>query len=334
MRGYAPGEQPRPGERVVKLNTNEAPWPPSPRVEAAIRAVSTDRLRRYPDPRATALREAAARRHGLTAEHVLAGNGSDDVLTVLIRTFVTPGATVAAPWPTYSLYPTLCQIQGASFRGVPWRDGWRLPADALLDGEPAAIFVANPNAPSGTSVPADELAALADRLENRPLLIDEAYADYADFDCVAVIERHPNVIVSRSLSKGFALAGMRVGYALAHPDVVAEMDKVRDSYNLDALAQAAGTAALEDLDYARQMWSHVRSERGRVSETLAGLGFELTQSRANFVLAARDDAPDLFAHLKRAGVLVRHWDTPDLRQYLRVTIGTTKENDAFLDVLM
>ena len=334
MSGYVPGEQPAGGGgRLVKLNTNEASFPPSPRVVEAVRGVTADALRRYPPPRSDAFRQAAARRHGVDVDRVLAGNGSDDVLTMIVRTFVPPGGTVAAPWPTYSLYPTLCQIQGATFTPVPWRDGWRLPADALVNAAADAVFLANPNAPSGTVVPADELADLADRLSPRPLLIDEAYADYAQGDCVSLVAGHANVIVSRSLSKGFALAGLRVGYATARPEVVAAMDKVRDSYNLDAVAQAAGAAALGDLAYYEPLWRDVRRERERLTDGLRELGFDVPDSHGNFVLARRDDAADLFVKLRDRGVLVRRWDAPGLADCLRITVGTTGENAAVLDAL-
>ena len=333
MSGYVPGEQPAGGGPFAKLNTNEASFPPSPRVVEAVRNVTADALRRYPPPRSDAFRQAAARRHGVEADRVLAGNGSDDVLTVIVRTFVPAGGTVVAPWPTYSLYPTLCQIQGARFAPVPWRDGWRLPADALADARADAVFLANPNAPSGTVVDSGELADLADRLSPRPLLIDEAYADYAEGDCVSLVAGHANVIVSRSLSKGFALAGLRVGYAVARPEVVAAMDKVRDSYNLDAVAQAAGAAALDDLSYYEPLWREARGERERLTIGLRRLGFDVPDSHGNFVLARRDDAAALFGKLRERGVLVRRWDAPGLADCLRITVGTAQETAAVLDAL-
>ena len=332
LAAYVPGEQPA-GGRVVKLNTNEAAFDPSPAVIEAVRRVTAEQLRRYPPPRSDALREAAARRHGVGVDRVLAGNGSDDVLTMIVRTFVPPGGVVAAPWPTYSLYPALCQIQGARFAPVPWRDGWRLPAEALLATGPSAVFLANPNAPSGTAVPAEDVADLARRLGDRLLLIDEAYADYAGADCVKLVADHANAVVSRSLSKGFALAGLRVGYALGHPAAIAAMDKVRDSYNLDAVAQAAGAAALGDLPYYEARWREARAERDRLAGRLAGLGFEVPPSRANFLLARRPDAAGLPALLRGRDVLVRHWDAPGLCDCLRVTVGTRGENDALLDAL-
>ena len=335
MHGYAPGEQPGAGQKFVKLNTNEAPYPPSPAVMEAIRSVPADRLRAYPDPTAAAFRRVAAAHHGLSPQNVIAANGSDDVLTILTRTYVPPGGVVAAPWPTYSLYPTLCEIQGAKFHRVPWRDGWTLPADELLAADANAIYLANPNAPSGTLVPAEQIANLAARFDG-VVLVDEAYAEYAGVCCASLIAEHPNVVVSRTLSKGYALAGLRLGYALADAGVIEQMDKVRDSYNVDALAQAAAVAALRDQAHARDIWRRVVDERERLTRELAELGFELTDSRANFLLARHAEHPDagsLYRGLKSRGVLVRYWDNDDMRPYLRVTVGTPAENDAFLDAL-
>ena len=333
MHGYAPGEQPAAGQRVVKLNTNESPLPPSPKVLAAIRDLTADRLRTYPPPTSLPFRETAARHHGLSPDNVIAGNGSDDILTILTRTFVPSGGTVASPWPTYSLYPTLCEIQGATFQPVPWRDGWSLPADALLAAEADAIYLPNPNAPSGTLVAAEELADLARRFDG-VLLIDEAYVDFAESDCVHLLRDHENVVVSRTFSKGYALAGLRFGYALAHADVIAGMMKVKDSYNVDALAQVAAVAALQDQEHAQNIWRHVREERGRMATALRRLGFSMPPSHANFLLIRRDgDAGDLYRGLKRRGVLVRYWDTPEMRPDLRVTVGTVQENNALLAAL-
>lgn len=332
MTGYVPGEQPKAGERVVKLNTNEAAFGPSERVLEAIRNVSAEDLRRYPSPASDLFRAAVAERHKVKAEQVIAGNGSDDILTIVTRAYVPPGGRVAAPWPTYSLYPMLCAIQGAEFAPVDWGENWSLPVEALLKQKANAIYLANPNAPSGTFVPSEEIARLAERFEGL-LLVDEAYADYAESDCVGLLADYENVIISRTLSKGYALAGLRLGYALAHPAVIEQLNKVRDSYNVDVIAQHAGAAALRDREHAQRLWQHVREERQRVTTALTDLGFDVLSSQANFVFARRKDAPELFAELKRRGVLVRWWDKPDLREFLRITIGTAQENTAVLAAL-
>ena len=229
--GYTPGEQPAPGARVVKLNTNENPYPPSPRVMDAVRAVPPHALQRYPGPMADDFRAAAARVLDVAPEAVIAGNGSDDILTIATRTFLAPGDALAYPEPTYSLYPVLASLQDARIVAVPWGPGWSLPTDALLATGASgarAIYLANPNAPSGTAVPVAAIEALARSFEGA-LLVDEAYADFADDNCLDLARRLPNVIVSRTMSKSYALAGVRFGFAIAHPDLIREMVKVKDS---------------------------------------------------------------------------------------------------------
>ncbi len=329
---YQPGEQPPAGRQVVKLNTNEASFDVPPAVLKAA-AVSADHLRKYPDPRSTRLRQAIADRHGLTPEHILVGNGSDDILTILIRTFIAPGGTAAFPWPTYSLYPTLLQIQGASASMVEWANHWKLPAEALLAAGADAVFLANPNAPSGTLIDPADVASLATAMGDTPLLVDEAYADYAEQDCVDLVTSHENVIVSRSFSKGFALAGLRLGYAVSRPETIRQMDKVRDSYNVDAVAQAVGEAALAEADYFETQRRQVVKRRNALAEALTTLGFDVTPSHGNFLFARHAQAGRLHGDLHDRGIFVRYWDKPGLDDALRITVGTTRENQALLDAL-
>jgi histidinol-phosphate aminotransferase len=335
MTGYTPGEQPRPGDPIVKLNTNESPYPPSPRVLDAIRNVPADALRRYPSPTADQFRGVAARVHGVNPGSILAGNGSDDILQIALRTYCGAGDVLASPEPTYSLYPVLAELADVQFVTVPWGPDWSLPADALLATHPQAIFFANPNAPSGTFAPEDEVRGLASRTAAL-VLVDEAYVDFADDNCLNLVLRHENVLITRTLSKGYGLAGLRFGYAIGHPAVIAEMTKVKDSYNCDALAIAAACAALEDQAYARQQWQKVRSERVRVGRELTRRGFDVIPSHANFVLARVPDAvgaQSVYEGLKAARVLVRFFDRPGLNDKLRMTIGTPGENDALLSAL-
>ncbi len=321
------------GSGVVKLNTNENPYPPPAAVMRAIAGVAGEALRLYPDPTAAAFREVAARRHGVRPEQVIAGNGSDDILTILLRTFVPAGGRVAYPTPTYSLYKTLAQIQGAAVAEVPWRASWGLPADDLAATDASLTFVVNPNAPSGTIVERRELAALADRLPG-VLVVDEAYADFADGDAMPLVDRHPNVVVTRSLSKGYSLAGLRFGYAVAGEAVVEQMMKVKDSYNVDALAQAAATAALVHAADAEQTWRDVRRDRQTLADGLARLGFDVTPSHANFLLVKPPaDAATLYRQLKSRGLLVRHFATPGLSDLLRITVGTPEQVARLLSTL-
>jgi histidinol-phosphate aminotransferase len=334
MVGYVPGEQPRPGDKIIKLNTNENPYPPSPRVLAAIRGLDAEWLRRYPDPTAAVFRETAARVHGVAPEMIIAGNGSDDILAIAVRTFVGPGERIAWPDPTYSLYPVLAEIGEARSLTVPWEEGWRLPVRALAASGARAVFFANPNAPSGTLVPPETVGELA-RQTDGVLLVDEAYVDFADGDCLSLLADCPNLIVSRTLSKGYSLAGLRFGYALAAPALVSQMMKVKDSYNCDALAIAAAQAALLDRTHARAGWEKVRAERVRLTAELERLGWRVVPSQANFLLAAvpGGDGGAVYRALKHKGILVRHFDTPSLSGMVRITVGRRDENDALLDAV-
>lgn len=334
LAGYLPGEQPAPGECVVKLNTNENPFPPSPKVMQVIRQIDPDLLRRYPNPTADTFRRAAAKVLGVEMDMIIAGNGSDDILTIATRTFVPPGGILAFPDPTYSLYPVLARLQEARFAAVPWKEDWSLPIDALLAAKADAIYVANPNAPSGTFVPPASIDKLARKFAGL-VLIDEAYVDFADANCLSLVKEHDNVVISRSFSKSYCLAGLRFGYAVAQPQVIQQMMKVKDSYNCDALSIAAATAAIEDQEYAAGTWRYVRAERDRVFRELQKLGWQVLPSQANFILATVPDGQGLRAYqaLKQRGILVRYFDVPALRDKLRISIGTTQDNDALLEAI-
>lgn len=332
MAGYTPGEQPQ-GGGVIKLNTNENPYPPSARVREAIAACATDDVRLYPDPMANALREAAARRYDLPRDCIVAGNGSDDLLAIIMRACIDPGDTVAYPHPTYSLYDTLVEIAGARVVHVPW------PADYALPEELAAIdarvtIVCNPNAPSGTFVAVDDLAALARRLSGL-LVVDEAYVDFAADSALRLVPQHDNVVVLRTLSKSFSLAGMRIGLGFGPAPVIAELCKVKDSYNLSRVSIAAGVAALADYDAMRAHVACVAATRARLTDGLRRLGYDVPTSHTNFVLARKagvDQRPVLEA-LKRRRILVRHFATPELRDALRISVGTDEEIDALLKAM-
>jgi histidinol-phosphate aminotransferase len=331
MEGYVPGEQPSPGTRVVKLNTNENPFPPSEKVMQAIRETTSESLRRYPPPTADGFRRAAAKVLGVTPDAILAGNGSDDILTIATRTFIPPGGTLAFPDPTYSLYPVLAQLEDAKAVTVPWEADWSLPVEALLETKASAIYLANPNAPSGTWVPPSKVAALAEEFSGL-LLVDEAYADFAEGNCLSLVERFANVVVTRTLSKAYSLAGLRFGFAVAKPAVIEQMMKVKDSYNCDALSQIAATAAIQDQEYAQRVWEHVKTERQRLTDGLLQIGWKILPSQANFVLASSPagDGKATYLGLKSQGILVRYFDLPGLKDKVRITVGTVQENNALL----
>jgi histidinol-phosphate aminotransferase len=332
MAGYVPGEQPRDGE-FIKLNTNENPYPPSPRVAEAIVQGLDGRLRRYPDPVGTAFREAAARLHGVSPDMVLAGNGSDDLLTIITRAFAGPGDMVLYPTPSYILYRTLAELQNARDVMVPFEPDWSLKPEFFAHPEARLAFLANPNSPSGTSLPAEAVRQLAEALPC-PLVVDEAYADFADTDCVALAGTCPNVIVLRTLSKGYGLAGLRLGYLLASPEIVEGLTKVKDSYNCDTLSLLGGTAALDDQPYLEQTRTRIRTTRARLTTALRGLGYEVPESQANFVWCqGGPPAADVYARLKERHILVRLMRYPGQADGLRVTVGTDAEIDQFLDTL-
>ena len=319
------------GERVVKLNTNENPFPPSPKVMQAVHEIEAEMLRRYPNPTADGFREAAAKVHGISMDMIIAGNGSDDILSIAMRTFLGPADLVAFAAPTYSLYPVLADLGEVKWATVPWGPEWGLPIDALLALKPKGIFLANPNAPTGTCVAISKIKELLTRFSGM-VLIDEAYADFAGENCVGLLPEHENLVISRTLSKGYSLAGLRFGYGMGQASVIAEMMKVKDSYNCDAIAVCAATAAVLDQEYAKQAWEHIRSERERLSAELGAMGWKVLPSRANFVLATAPDGDGKSAYLglKAQGILVRYFDKPGLQDKIRITVGTSQENNALL----
>jgi histidinol-phosphate aminotransferase len=336
MSGYVPGEQPRDGA-FVKLNTNENPYPPSPRVFDALRdALTGDRLRRYPDPTGVQFRQTAGRVLGVDPDGVLIGNGSDDVLTIVTRAFVPEGGLIASPTPSYLLYRTLADLQGARFQTVPFKADWDLPESWPVE-QAHLTFVANPNSPSGTMVGRKRLERLAAELKG-PLVVDEAYADFADDNALALTKpngRSPGVIVSRTFSKYYSLAGIRFGFAVTDPAVVRELLKVKDSYNCDVLSLTAATAALEDQDYYRSLRAKILATRGRMTEALGRLGFVIPPSQANFVWCRRDDRPvkPLYEELKKRCILVRYMNYEGSGDGLRITVGTDVEADRLLEEL-
>jgi histidinol-phosphate aminotransferase len=334
MTGYTPGEQPGPGERVIKLNTNENPYPPSPRVMEAIRALDPEHLRRYPNPTSDAFRVAAARALGVTPDMILAGNGSDEILSLVVRAFLGPGEILAYPDPTYSLYPVLARIGEVKVVEIPWGPGWELPVAPLCASGARAIFFANPNAPSGTLVRAERVRALAAGFAG-VVLVDEAYVDFADEDSLPLLAECPNLIVTRTLSKGYSLAGLRFGWAVAAPATIAQLSKVKDSYNCDALSIVAAIAALEDREHAARTWQLVRSERARLSDELARRGWQVIPSTANFLLAScpGGDGHAVYAALKTRGILVRFFEKAGLSDKVRITVGSPDQNDALLAAL-
>ncbi|MCX8071672.1 MAG: histidinol-phosphate transaminase [Candidatus Binatia bacterium] len=330
---YVPGEQPQ--ERgFIKLNTNENPYPPSPRVLEAIRTAANEDLRLYPDPSARAVREVAAERYGVSPEQILVGNGSDELLSLVVRACVDHGDVVAYPHPTYSLYDTLVQIQTGRIQRVPYGKDFCLP-DGLEEMRPKLVFICHPNSPSGTAVEIDRIRALASRLPATLVVVDEAYVDFASASALPLIQELPNIVVLRTLSKSFSLAGLRIGLAVGRSQMIAELGKLKDSYNVDRLAIVGARAALEDYAWMQENVRRIRSTRERLIAALRSLGFEVPQSEANFVLARRrgERLDPLYRALRERRILVRYFDTPELEDALRITVGTDTEVDALVAAL-
>ncbi len=333
MDGYVPGEQPT-DPKVVKLNTNENPYPPSPRVMEAIARVTPDQLRRYPHPLGEMFRQTAAKVFSVRPEQIICGNGMDDLLNLVVRAFTGPEAALVYPVPTYSLYPCLARIQTAPVREIPWGPDYALPLRALVEARGGATILANPNAPTGTFTPIEQVAALADALDG-VLCVDEAYVDFAEANCLELARSRPNVLVMRTLSKGYSLAGLRFGFAVGDERLISGLMKVKDSYNVDAIAIVAAAAAVADQDYHRQNRQKVIAERERLAKALATLGLPVLPSQSNFLFAraTRPPAERLYESLKARGILVRYFNHEGTRDFLRITVGTPEQNDTLIAAL-
>jgi histidinol-phosphate aminotransferase len=332
--GYVPGEQlNRPD--IIKLNTNENPYPPSPRVLRALREVDGEMLRKYPDPLARAFRRACAERYACPDESwVIAGNGMDELLSIAVRVFVEPGSAAIAPYPTYTLYDVLLRLHGARLTYLDLDESFRL-TEAHFSAKGPLFFLTRPNAPTGVSCPRAEVERLCASFPGI-VLIDEAYVDFADDSCMDLPLRYPNAVVMRTFSKSFSLAGMRIGVAVARPEIIGAFLKMKDSYNLDVLSQMAGLAAMEDYDYMRHNANRVREERSRLRAALLDLGFEVPESQSNFLLARWTRSPGaktLHEQLRDRGILVRYFGERRLEDRLRITVGSAGECAALVNAL-
>ena len=348
LEAYVPGEQPR-MSGLIKLNTNENPYPPSPRVLAAVREAADQRLRLYPNPTAQPLRARLARLHRCTPDCIFVGNGSDECLALAVRAFVEPvrargrtrsdGRTLVQYFtPSYSLYPVLADIHGATRHPVPLDGDFGIPSLARLKRErlwrfdAALTLVTTPNAPSGRGYTTADLAALC-RTQRGVVVLDEAYVDFADEHALRLARRYPHVIVARTFSKAYSLCFQRVGYAVGHPALIEALDKIRDSYNVNGLAQVAALATLDHLPYYRRNIRKVIATREVLARQLAALGFEVLPSQTNFLLVRPPHFPARawLERLRARKILVRWFDAPDVRDYLRITVGTDAEAAALVE---
>jgi len=334
MAGYVPGEQPQDDE-FIKLNTNEHPYPASPAVARAVQEAVRRGLQKYPHPMAQPFRDRAADVLGVSPDWILCGNGSDDILTITTRAFVGQGQLLRLPYPSYILYKTLARIQGAQSEEIHFRDDWSLSDEfSAAADDLRLVFLPNPNSPSGTVIPSKRILELAERLPC-PLLVDEAYADFAEANCLELVQRCEKILVSRTLSKSYALAGLRFGYVVAQPQIIRQLAKVKDSYNCDALSIAAATAAIADQNWLTENRAKIISTREKLTTGMRELGFTTVDSQANFTWNVHPEQPvkPLYERLKQDRILVRYMDYPSWGDGLRISVGTDRQIDACLERL-
>ena len=334
---YVPGEQPR-DRQFIKLNTNENPYPPSPKALEALRAAAGDSLRLYPDPECTELRAAIAAAHGLSPEQVFPGNGSDEVLAFCFQAFFDPDRPVRFADITYTFYAVYASYFGLTPELVPLAEDFTLPVADLLAPGCGGVVLANPNAPTGLAVKLADIRRILEAHRDQVVLVDEAYIDFGGASADVLVPEYDNLVVVRTLSKGHALAGLRVGYALAQPDLIAALRCVRDSinsYTVDRAAQAAAAASLRDAAYFQERTAQVVRTRQRTALALRDMGFAVTDSQANFLFVRHPQVPakTLLDGLRERGILVRWFDRPRIRDYLRITVGTDGEMDALTAAL-
>ena len=338
---YTPGFQPA-GDGWIKLNTNELPYPPPPGVGTAIEE-EIQLLARYPNPRSNLLRQALAEKHGLDEARVIVGNGSDDLLNLLARAFGGLSRRTVETFPSYSLYPVITSIAGGKIVSTPFKPDFSLPVEALLEADPDLLFLTCPNAPTGVRFPMDDLRHLATRCQGL-LVIDEAYAEFPEESALPLLSDFDHVVVTRTFSKAYGLAGLRVGYAMASAEVIDVLDRIRDSYNVNRLSQAGAMAALAEQSTYDDYIRRVKATRQRVSSALQDMGWSLYPSEANFLFAAPvaadgshgpEVAAALFDWLKARKILVRAFPKhPLTASHLRISIGSSSEMDRFIEEIM
>lgn len=338
---YVPGEQ-RHGDDVIKLNTNENPYPPSDRVMQSIASVSSDTLRLYPDPQSAELRKTLADYHEVSADQVFVGNGSDEILALAFMAFFQGKAPLHFPEISYSFYPVYCDLLNITPHKIPLSADYTLALDEIGGTDQCGgIIFPNPNAPTGVAITCAQIEQLLQKNPDIVVLIDEAYADFGAESAIGLINHYPNLVVSRTYSKGRSLAGLRLGAAFASPSLIDALVRVKDSFNsypVDAIAQAAGIASVNDEQYYRQTIAKVCTTREQTVARLAELGFRVLPSQANFIFASpgsnrNKSAAEIFRSLNKQNILVRYWDKPGLQDWLRITIGTDQQMDRFFQAL-
>ncbi len=332
---YVPGEQPQ-DQQYIKLNTNENPYPPSPAVTKAINGYAVDNLRRYPDPESSELRQALASHTGLECEQIFVGNGSDEVLAHSFKTFFQGRDSILFPDIGYSFYPVYCSLYRVNYRTIALDSNFAIDVSDYRQAN-GGIIIANPNAPTGITL---TLAAIRELLEytDSVVVIDEAYVDFGAESCQALINEYPNLLVVQTFSKSRSLAGLRLGYALGHVELIEGLNRVKNSFNsypVDRLGSAAAIASLGDDDYFQQCKDKIIESRNWLTEALTELGFEVLPSKSNFIFTRHSSYPasQLYAELKNAGILVRHFESSRIENFLRISIGTDDECSALIEAL-
>ena len=334
---YIPGEQ-RSGDTIVKLNTNENPYPPSPRVIEAIADTDPDALRRYPDPQSLQLRQTLANYHGVTAAQVFTGNGSDEILALAFMAFFQGKAALQFPQISYSFYPVYCDLLSITAQTIALNSDFTMPMNAFGGSDCGGIIFPNPNAPTALAVRKAEIEKLLKSNPDIVVLIDEAYADFGAESCIGLIQQYPNLVVSQTFSKGRSLAGLRLGAAYANEELIEGLVRVKDSFNsypVDAIAQTAGIASIRDEPYYRETTNKIIATREQTIAQLRGRGYQVLESAANFIFAnpPGNDAETIFRALDKQNVLIRYWNKPDINNWLRITIGTDQEMQRFFSAL-
>lgn len=333
---YVPGEQPR-DRKYIKLNTNENPYPPSPRAIMAIKEAADERLRLYPDPSCDELRTEIAMYYGLNKHQVFVGNGSDEVLAFSFLAFFNPGCPILFPDITYSFYPVYCNLYNIGYKTIPLDDGFNIPIEEFRKKNGGIIFP-NPNAPTGKYIPLEAVESIVRSNMDSVVVIDEAYVDFAGESAIDLIDRYPNLVVIHTLSKSHSLAGLRVGFAVAGEELIEGLERVKNSFNsytLDRAALAGAVEAIRDRDYFEETRAKVIATRERIVNKLKSMGFKDTDSRANFIFVSHPSFPagELFARLREKGILVRYFNKPRIDNFLRISIGTDNEMDRLVEAL-
>ncbi|HBM17391.1 MAG TPA: histidinol-phosphate transaminase [Lentisphaeria bacterium] len=337
--GYTPGEQPR-EKNLIKLNTNENPYPPSPKAMEFLKGFNSEKLRLYPDPMADNLRKTIAELHGFHIDNIIAGNGSDDILNIAIRTFLNEDEKIVCFDPSYSLYPILARLQNANTHSIDLSEDFSLPENFLTSGldklseqrKLKLFLIANPNAPTGNAFLIKDIEVICSKFKGI-VLVDEAYADFAEDNAMRLLEKFDNLIISRTLSKSYSMAGVRLGWAVSNKSIIREMIKVKDSYNVNMISQFLAIEALKDRQYFAETVSRIKKARSILVHELVKLDFKIIPSQANFLFVSppEGNGNDLFLFLRTKNIIVRYFPAPKTKAFIRITIGREEDMQELLN---